>query len=159
MVQLSTRVSGQLVRQGLQNLADEIPQIGRLQIYRTMQAIQKRMRQPGAKPTYPIQWESEKQRRAFFASNGFGGGIPHVRINRYVDAWKISKFGDIGYQLSNTSKGAQYIGGNAYGQNQSTIHQGRWPLFRDVTDEETRKLPEEINKEIRVVARRYGLAT
>jgi hypothetical protein len=157
MTQLSIKVDGQLVRQGLQNLGDEIPKIGRLQIYRTAQAIQKRMKQSGAKPSGPIPWVSKKQRQAFYASDGFGGGIPHRRTDQYVDAWKIEPLGDTGYQVNNRSKGAPFIGGNAYGQRQSPIHQGRWPLFRDVADEETRKLPEEIAKEIRVVARRNNL--
>lgn len=157
MTQLSLQVRGELVRQGLQNLGDEIPKIGRLGIYRTAQAIQKRMKVSGSKPAGKIPWVSKKQCQAFFASEGFGGGIPHRRTNGYVDAWKIDSLGDLGYQVNNRSKGAGFVGGNAYGQGQSPIHQGRWPLFRDVADEETKKLPEEISKEIRVVARRNNL--
>jgi len=41
---------------------------------------------PG-KVKYPIQWTSEKQRRAFFATNGFGRGIPTVRSNKMVNGW------------------------------------------------------------------------
>lgn len=41
---------------------------------------------PG-KPQYPIRWKSEKQRRAFFASDGFGGGVPTVRKNVIIKAW------------------------------------------------------------------------
>lgn len=36
--------------------------------------------EPG-KPNYPIRWTSEKQRRAFFATKGFGRGIPASRSN------------------------------------------------------------------------------
>lgn len=36
---------------------------------------------------YPIQWTSEKQRKAFFATNGFGQGIPTIRSNKIVNAW------------------------------------------------------------------------
>lgn len=32
-----------------------------------------------AKPNYPIRWTSDKQRKAFFASKGFGRGIPASR--------------------------------------------------------------------------------
>src|SRR5678815_5400253 len=35
---------------------------------------------PG-KPNYPIRWTSQRQRRAFFASKGFGRGIPASRGN------------------------------------------------------------------------------
>lgn len=158
MPQLSIQVRGELVRKGLQNLANEIPKVGRLQIYRTALAIRTAMRQPGSKPTYPIQWASVKQMKAFFASDGFGGGIPHVRTNRYVDAWQIETIGDKGYRLANTAPGAKYIGGNAYGQSQAVMHQGRWPLFRDVADKEIAKLPDNISNEIKIVSRREGLA-
>lgn len=35
----------------------------------------------------PILWASDKQRRAYFATNGFGRGIPTVRTNRLVNSW------------------------------------------------------------------------
>lgn len=43
---------------------------------------------PGA-PVYPIRWKSQKQRRAFFASNGFGRGIPSVRNYNLVKGWRV----------------------------------------------------------------------
>lgn len=42
--------------------------------------------EPGA-PVYPIIWTSDKQRRAFFATNGFGRGIPTVRTHAIRDSW------------------------------------------------------------------------
>lgn len=45
-------------------------------------------RTPG-KPHYPITWTSERQRRAFFASNGFGRGIPTRRTGRMVNSWDV----------------------------------------------------------------------
>jgi hypothetical protein len=35
----------------------------------------------------PYQWTSEKQRRAFFATNGFGGGIPSQRTGALKEGW------------------------------------------------------------------------
>ncbi len=35
----------------------------------------------------PYQWQSGKQRRAYFASNGFGKGIPYQRTNSLSDGW------------------------------------------------------------------------
>lgn len=35
---------------------------------------------------YPFRWKSERQRRAYFATDGFGWGIPYVR----TDALKLS---------------------------------------------------------------------
>jgi hypothetical protein len=36
---------------------------------------------------YPIEWTSEKQRKAFFASNGFGRGIPTKRTAALNEGW------------------------------------------------------------------------
>ena len=35
----------------------------------------------------PYQWQSEKQRRAFFATDGFGGGIPYQRTGELSAGW------------------------------------------------------------------------
>lgn len=158
MTQLSIQVHGEMVRKGLQNLADEIPKVARLPIYRAVVRIRTGMRKQGAKPTYPIPWDSVRQMKAFYASKGFRGGVPHVRGSRYVDGWQIENIGDQGYRVINNMPGTQYVSGNAYGQFQSRIHRGRWPVFRDVADKEIKGLPEEIAKEIKTVARREGLS-
>lgn len=49
-------------------------------------ALAKIRREPGP-PVYPIRWNSDRQLRAFFASKGFGGGIPHKRKNTILNAW------------------------------------------------------------------------
>lgn len=39
-----------------------------------------------------LAWKSDKQRKAFFATDGFGGGIPYQRRaapNRMVDRWRL----------------------------------------------------------------------
>jgi hypothetical protein len=38
------------------------------------------------------------------------------------------------------------------------MHKGRWEVYRDVVDEEIEKLPDAVEQEIRMVARRKGLA-
>lgn len=35
----------------------------------------------------PYKWESERQRRAYFATNGFGGGIPYRRTGALGVSW------------------------------------------------------------------------
>lgn len=37
----------------------------------------------------PIEWTSEKQQRAFFATDGFGRGIPTQRTGRLQGAWRV----------------------------------------------------------------------
>ena len=156
-MQLSIRVQGTLVRNGLQNLDAEIPKVSRLVIYRSSQRIVQRVKRPGARPNHPINWVSARQRKGFFASEGFGGGVPTRRSNRYINSWKIVSKDDIGYTVINDSPGAKFVGGDAYGQSQSPIHAGRWPLFRDEFEAEVNNLAPEIAKEILMVSRRNGL--
>jgi hypothetical protein len=42
----------------------------------------------------PYEWNSEKQRRAFFATDGFGRGIPSKRTFDLRFGWRVSKWGD-----------------------------------------------------------------
>lgn len=71
---------------------------------------------PG-KVKYPIQWTSERQRRAFFATNGFGGGIPYVRTGNLAKAWKAD-YGrnDLGFYISvrNDDTAAAFVVGQLY---------------------------------------------
>lgn len=39
-------------------------------------------------PKYPLVWTSAKQRRAFFATNGFGKGIPYRRTHDLANNWR-----------------------------------------------------------------------
>ncbi len=154
MENLTVKVNGQLVRHGLQNLGDEIPKVSRLVIYRRAQAIQQAMKKPGPRPTYPINWDSERQRKAYFATKGFGKGIPYRRTGDYTDQWKLDKLGEIGYRVSNFSLAARHVGGDIFGKS-SNIHKGRWPNFRRTIDTELQNLPEDIRKEIIVAIQRF----
>ncbi len=59
-------------------------------------ALRALTREPG-KPNYPLRWQSARQRRAFFASGGFGRGIPTQRSGKLLQSW------DVKYE--NTSEG------------------------------------------------------
>lgn len=52
------------------------------------EALRKLTIVPGP-PVYPIRWKSQKQRRAYFASNGFGRGIPSRRTNTLLKGWSV----------------------------------------------------------------------
>ena len=154
MTRLSITVDGKLVRQGLEDLDAEIPQIGTLQIYQRLLSARTRLRRPGKRPFLPIRWVNPKQRRAFYASEGFGGGIPHIRRGSEA-AWELIKI-ENGYMLTNKSSGAKWIWGDAYGNDQSKILVDNWPNFRDVTEQELEGLPDAIGENIMMVARRKG---
>lgn len=140
MTQLSiTLKNAELVRKGLQDLGAEIPKVGRLQIYRTEQAIVRRMKEywthnsPPELPSY--------QRKGLLAAG-----------------YTITPTTN-GYRISNAVPYTSLVVGNAYGLEQAWMHAkpGRHKLLRDVSDEEVAKLPPEIEKEISAVARRVGL--
>jgi hypothetical protein len=39
----------------------------------------------------PYQWQSEKQRRAYFATDGFGAGIPYTRTHDLADSYTYTE--------------------------------------------------------------------
>ena len=121
----------------------------------TVRRIQKRMQRPGAPIRYPVNWDTVKQMIAFFASDGFGEGIPYRRTGKRPNAWQMRAIA-MGFELSNKEKGALFLYGRADGadispgKKQSNIHKGRHPLFRPVVDEELKDLPENILTRIRL---------
>jgi hypothetical protein len=75
---------------------------------------------PGA-VKYPIQWTSEKQRRAYFATNGFGAGIPYRRTGNMINDihFKYGEGGGSDYVTAETdSPYAQFV----VGQYQQKFH-------------------------------------
>lgn len=65
---------------------------------------------------YPIQWSSDKQRKAYFATNGFGNGIPYKRTGKLVKAWRVEfvKSSDgLTLVAENPVKSAKYVIGDA----------------------------------------------
>lgn len=38
----------------------------------------------------PIRWATQKQKQAYFATDGFGKGIPYRRSGRLADGWDVS---------------------------------------------------------------------
>ncbi len=110
--------------------------------------VRKRMSEEGKPVTYPIQWDSERQRRAFFATGGFGKGIPYRRTNRYRFGWR-EELQPYRATLYNASP-AGAIGGNPTWQ--SRIHRGRWPHLLTVLFDELSKVPADITNRLKVVA-------
>jgi len=138
-LRLSITVDGALVRQGLEDLAAEIPLIGRRRIRTIMNRIVRRMQE------YPNERSGQKYRRT----------------GRLFYSWKIEEI-QAGYAIENTAavrgkRYGKYVVGDPYGTSQAWMHKGRWLVFRDVAEEELEKLPDEIEQEIKMVTRRVGL--
>lgn len=147
-IQLTVKAVGaDLVRKGLEDLAAETPKIARQTIYDALNRGAKILRSPGSPSRYPVQWDSEVQRRAFFASGGFGGGIPYQRTNRLPSGWTIEAL-PTGWRLMNPNPAAVYVYGNYEGARQSRIHQGRWPVMQEVVENAIMGLPQDIEDKI-----------
>jgi hypothetical protein len=124
-------------------------------MFTTAENIKTRMSEEGAPIRYPVQWDSEKQRRAFFATNGFGKGIPYKRTHKYRLGWKTTRQPYQGHErvLLSNKHPAGAVGGMVSGtQWQSRIHRGRWNYILKILSDELSQLPYEINARIKAVA-------
>ena len=150
--------NAEVVRQGLQNLGRDMPQVGRLGIFRTAQAIVTRLHNTdGAPSSTPVMWDSDRQRKAYFASNGFGGGVPTVRTGDTKRAWQLVRL-DNGYSIYNSTPAAGHVYGDINGKGQSRIHEGRWVLFQDIVFELIdERLTDDVIAELRLYAANSGL--
>jgi len=127
----------------------------------TAKAIQEDMREEGKPSTSPVQWDSEKQRKAYFASDGFGAGIPYVRKGNYVNGWQTKELPN-GWQISNKHP-AGAVGGtleanaSLVGQGgvstsswQSKIHRGRWKSFMVTAQQRVSEMQKKIIERLRI---------
>lgn len=118
---------------------------------------------PGTQVAHPVKWSGEedsrlhttKQQRAFFASEGFGGGIPHERTDRHVKGWKVTRLTN-GSMIENNVKGSKMLYGDFRGQGQAPMFQGAWVLFRRVVDGVYAKLPITVMNAMRKLASRLS---
>lgn len=157
-MQLSFKVEGaEVVRKGLQNLSAEIPKVGRQQLRTFANRVVRKMQ------AYP----PEPAGQSLSSSHSVLGTIytpargRYRRTGKLGASWKITQTSD-GYTISNNAerRGVRYpiyVVGNAYGKGQAWMHKGRWQVFRDVFDEELKRVPPEIERFIGAVARRNGL--
>lgn len=78
----------------------------------------------------PYQWASEKQRRAFFASDGFGRGIPSRRTDSLRFGWRVNSWASgTKTTIVNTEPHALFVMGDA--QQQGHIAD-RWKHYSQV---------------------------
>lgn len=168
MPAVSIQVTSKIVRKGLENLRKKIPLISRARLKETADAIKREMRAEYEKPTYPIKWDSKKQRIAYFATDAFtysrenpkpkgqkNTHIPYKRTHKARKAWKVIKT-ETGYDVFNPLSHTQYLYGRSSGAGQSKIHKGRAPLFKTVYEKYIAKLPKTVVAHLKTIARREG---
>lgn len=147
-VQLSVKATGaEVVRKGLADLEAAVPKIARKDIYDMMRAALKTLRTPGKRITYPVKWDSERQRRYVLALLRSQNNLPYRRTDELPRGWTIEKL-DKGYRLYNPSSAAVYVYGDFEGARQSRIHQQRWPLTQEIVEKEIQGLPPLIEQHI-----------
>ena len=99
------------------------------------QLVQRKFRQEPGAVHYPIEWTSDKQRMAFFATNGFGGGIPYRRSGELVKQWHVRadyRNGLTSIDVYNDAPAATYVYGDEQGLHQQQFHRNTgWPRFVD----------------------------
>jgi hypothetical protein len=142
-----------VVRQIDQNLRAELPKVGKLKLASFFQRVLVKMKGDGRAISYPVKWDSDKQRRAFFATDGFGRGIPTGRSGAYQGGWSVREE-DNGMSLVNSAEHAQYVGGLSDGTGQSRIHADRWRLLQYAFNDEYAKLPGEMQSALIEAANR-----
>lgn len=78
---------------------------------------------------YPIEWKSERQRRAFFATNGFGKGIPYKRTGTLKASWfsDVKQLDDaVEAEVGNSADYARFV----IWENQQPFHRNTgWTRF------------------------------
>jgi len=60
---------------------------------------------------YPVEWTSDLQRKAYFASGGFGKGIPTVRDDTLINSWEI-EWENSSIITRNKNKWAKFVVGS-----------------------------------------------
>lgn len=152
-MQVTVSVRGGMVRQGLENLAGDLPRVGRRRMRTMADRVVRIMQVYPPEPSRRTKVEWHPVLGKIYTKTG--------RTGLLFRSWFIREQPK-GYMIGNDAarrgrQYAKYVVGNAYGTGQAWMHVGRWKVFRDVLDAEVAKLPQEITKEIIMVARREGL--
>jgi len=155
-VGIHVKGDSKLVRKGLEDLGAAIPKVGAYQIYRTLQKAKVRLKKPGKKVVYPINWDNPRQKIKVIIMLKKDNNLPYRRQGDYQQGFKIIKAPN-GYDLVNDLEKASFIGGDAEGQGQSKIFRGRYPIVRQVIDEEFAKLPSAVVEHLIRTAKDKGL--
>lgn len=136
---LFSYASGSLTLEDVATAFDKMPVLMETALKRQGTRFKTRLRQklsiePG-NVKYPIEWTSEKQRRAFFATDGFGRGIPTQRTHALARGWRVdTKFSKASGQIEtyNVNDYERFVtGGDQQGFHANTGWQRSQPILDD----------------------------
>ncbi len=99
--------------------------------------------------SYPIQWKSAKQRKAYFATRGFGHGIPYQRTHALVNAWRLIVVYEANrltsIAIENDDPKRRYV----TGQDQQPFHRiTGWYQDQDLIDKTQAQLADEVETDL-----------
>jgi hypothetical protein len=121
--------------------------------------IERIMSRPGLKITYPVRWDSEKQKRYVIAKLKAEDNLPYERTGEHSNGWES---GDLmnGAFVQNLGHQAVFLYGTPSGEfagaslvtssGQSHIHEGRWRLVKPVIDAVMARIPKSILDKVRI---------
>lgn len=95
---------------------------------------------------HPFVWTTERQRRAYFATDGFGAGIPYKRSGRMVAGWKVDVLmgdGSVVMSASNKARALKYVTGKR--QQPGHVASG-WPKHKETINFWAQAAKEEVGK-------------
>lgn len=142
-----------IVRKGKEQLRAKVPKVARSRLKAAANELKKRMSKVGKRVKYPINWASEKQKWYVIIMLRKRKMLPYKRTGKHARGWKVTVLKS-GYSVKNSEKTSVYLYGNAAGQRQSRIHQGRWNLLRDQADIVIRSLPVTVQREMVELAKK-----
>lgn len=139
-MKLSLRVEAGAVLRSFQNIRAEVPVVGEKTLEGVLTRARRRLQvEPPERP-----------------------GQRYIRTHKLAKGYRITRQ-KRGYMMENTAtrKGRRYpvfVVGDGTGKGQAWMHVGRWLLFRDVIDFEMTKVPDSVEKQIKIVAAKNGMS-
>lgn len=157
MIQLTTTIKSK--RLAVPRHAKSVPNVIRSEMRRIGSRARNRtlskMRQDPPKPRYPINWTSERQRKAYFATNGFGAGIPYQRTGRLNRSYNFAindTSSGASIVISSSSRVGRYVVGTPPGNArkfQQRFHADRWDLVYPIARKELERVKVDAEKTIK----------
>ena len=84
----------------------------------------------------------------------------YVRTGNYGGSFELARVGDVGVRLTSGLDYTVYVGGNAAGEGQAWMHEGRWMLIKEAIDEQvTFQLAAEAEADLGTIIRQEGMGT
>lgn len=153
---LQVKNNVKLVRRNVENLRTAVPKIGKFRAEEAAADIAHRMSKPGRKVTYPINWDSLKQKiRVIILIMKKQGFLPYVRTHSHERGWKVEKNAR-GAKTYNNVRGSKWLYGTMRSRRQSNIHIGNWLILRDIYDAVMNTLPKKVQESLRKVPKAHG---